>query len=185
MKETRVANRYAKALFELALEMKITDKVREDAETLLNVCNTNQDFVNMLKSPIIKDKKKNDILAEIFGKTFHEMFMKFLVIINRNRREDIIIEIAEQYIYIFKKQNNILTVDIETASEIDKETRDKIIGLLEKRSEAKVELTEKVKEDLIGGFVLSTEDKQFDASVMRQIKNLRKEFEVNLYIKGF
>lgn len=185
MKETRVANRYAKALYELASDMKITDRVRKDAETLLDVCNTNPDFVTMLKSPIIKDRKKNAIVAEIFGKTFHELFMRFLVIINQNRREDIIIEIAEQYIEVYKKQNNILTVNIETAYQIDKESRDKIINLLEKQSEAKIELTEEVKDELIGGFVLSTEDKQFDASVLRQIKNLQKEFDVNLYIKGF
>ena len=45
--------------------------------------------------------------------------------------------------------------------------------------------TEEVKEELIGGFIFSYEDKQYDASILKRIKNLRKEFKHNLYIKGF
>lgn len=185
MKQTRVANRYAKALYELAMEMKLTDQIRKDSELLLDVCAQNIDLVLMLRSPIIKDNKKISIVNEIFSKKLQDLFLKFLAIIINNRREEIIIEIAEQYIDIYKKHNNIISVNIETAIQIDKESRDKIISVLERRTDTKVELTEEVKEALIGGFVLSTEDKQYDASIQRQIKNLRKEFNQNLYIKGF
>jgi F-type H+-transporting ATPase subunit delta len=185
MKETKLANRYAKALFELALEMKLTDPIRKDAELLLDVCAQNQDFVLMLKSPVIKEKKKIAIIKEIFENKFQDLFLKFMVIITNNRREDIFADISEQYIEIYKKYHNILSVSIETAYQVDNDTRDKIISLLERQANAKIELTESVKKELIGGFVLSTEDKQYDASVLRKIKNLRKEFDVNLYIKGF
>ena len=37
---------------------------------------------------------------------------------------------------------------------------------------------EKVNEELIGGFVVAMEDKQYDASILRQIKNLKKEFDI-------
>ena len=52
-------------------------------------------------------------------------------------------------------------------------------------SDSTIELTEELDEKLIGGFVLSFDDKQLDASILRQIKNLKKEFDINLYIKGF
>ena len=61
----------------------------------------------------------------------------------------------------------------------------RILTLLEKRASAQIDLKEKIDEDIIGGFVLSYEDKQYDASILRQIKNLRREFDINLYIKGF
>ena len=53
------------------------------------------------------------------------------------------------------------------------------------RSGAEIDLTEEIDEELIGGFIVSTEDRQYDASVLRQIQNLNKEFDINLYIKGF
>jgi len=185
MKETRVANRYAKALFELALEMSLTDQIRKDSELLLEVCAQNNDLVLMLRSPIIKDNKKISVVNEIFSKKLQDLFLKFLTIIINNRREEIIIEIAEQYIDIYKTHNNIVSINIETATQIDIESRQNIISVLEQRTDTKVELTEEVKEELIGGFVLSTEDKQYDASIQRQLKNLRKEFNENLYVKGF
>ena len=68
---------------------------------------------------------------------------------------------------------------------MDESIRTKILTLLEKRANAEVDLKEKIDEEIIGGFVLSYEDKQYDASILRQIKNLRREFDINLYVKGF
>ena len=47
------------------------------------------------------------------------------------------------------------------------------------------ELTEKVDEKLIGGAVIRMGDKQLDASVLRQINDLKQTFNKNLYIKDF
>jgi F-type H+-transporting ATPase subunit delta len=52
------------------------------------------------------------------------------------------------------------------------------------QTEGEIELIEEIKKELIGGFVLSFKDKQYDASILRQIEDLKKEFDINLYIKG-
>lgn len=185
MKETRVANRYAKALFELAVELNVLEQIKADAELISNVCEQNRDFVLMLKSPVIKDVKKLAVIKEIFSGKLNELYLKFLIIITRNRREVLINEISKQFIEIYKKHKNIISANLETPVKVDADIRKQIIRLLEKQAEAKIELTDEVKEELIGGFIFSYEDKQYDASLQRQIKDLRKEFEVNLYVKGF
>ena len=48
-----------------------------------------------------------------------------------------------------------------------------------------IELTEIVDEDIIGGVIIKMGDKQLDASVTRNIKELKKTFNKNLYIKDF
>ena len=62
MRETRVANRYAKALFDLSIELKLDKQTIKDIELLHTVCKQNRDFVLMLKSPVIRDVKKMAIL---------------------------------------------------------------------------------------------------------------------------
>ena len=52
-------------------------------------------------------------------------------------------------------------------------------------SKSEVELVEKIKADLLGGFVLRIGDTQVDASVLRQIKNLKRNFSENPYVKEF
>lgn len=185
MKEKRVANRYAKALFDLAVERNILEKIKADSELIYNVCLQNHEFILMLRSPIIKESKKLLILKNVFEKSINEMSFKFLVIITRNRRESLIMDISEQFIEIYKKFKNILSANLSTAVEIDSEIRENIIRLLKKHTKSEIELSEDTNEELIGGFVLSFDDKQYDASVLRQIKDLHKEFDINIYEKGF
>ena len=185
MKETRVANRYAKALFDLSIELKQLEQTRSDMELINSVCEQNREFVLMLKSPVIKENKKQAILSDIFAGKISDLTFKFLKVITHNRREDIIMEIAVQFIKIYKEFKNILPTLLTSAVELDAETRDKIVTLLGERANATIELTEAVDESIIGGFILEFEDRQYDASILRQIKNLQKEFDINLYIKGF
>ena len=185
MREYRLAGRYAKALFDLAIEMKVLEKVYADAELIIDVCEKNKDFVLMLRSPIIKDVKKLAILKDIFEKNLNALTYKFLVLITRNKRESIIKEIAERFVDLYKEFKNILPVNLTASVILDEETKGKIMELLEKHSGSSIELTEQVDEELIGGFMLEFDNKQFDASVLRQIKNLQKEFDINLYSKGF
>jgi F-type H+-transporting ATPase subunit delta len=165
--------------------MKAVEEVFQDARLIINTCTQNREFVLMLRSPIIKDVKKLAIIREIFEKHLHQLTYKFLEVITRNNREGIITEIAEQIVVLYQEHKNILPIKLTTAVELDDKTKQSILDLLEKRSGSTIELSEEIDENLIGGFVLSLEDRQYDASVLRKIKNLQKEFEVNLYIKGF
>jgi len=185
MNEIKIASRYAKALFDLTLEVSDLELVKKDMTLLQEICQSNKDFVFMLRSPVIRADKKALVIKEIFSKHLQEITLNFLLIITRNRREKLIPEISAQFVEIYKLYKNIISVEITTATQIDKDLRLKILTLLEKRANAQIDLTEKVDEDIIGGFVLSYEDKQYDASILRQIKNLRREFDKNLYIKGF
>ncbi len=44
-----------------------------------------------------------------------------------------------------------------------------------------IELTEKVDENVIGGFVINFQDYQYDASIINQLNKLKKGFSENLY----
>lgn len=185
MNEIKIANRYAKALFDLTLEVSNLELVKSDMTLLQELCQSNRDFVSMLRSPVIRADKKASVIKEILSKHVQQFTLNFLLIITRNRREKLIPEISAQFVEIYKLYKNIITVEITTATQIDEQLRSKILTLLEKRANALVDLNEKVDETIIGGFVLSYEDKQYDASILRQIKNLRREFDINLYVKGF
>ena len=185
MREVKVANRYARALFELAIELNAMEEVKKDAELISTVCNENRDFLLMLRSPVVKEKVKIKVIREIFEKHVHEITIKFLIIITRNKREYLIPEISDHLVIIYKEYNNIVPATITTASALDAESRDKILGLLKKHTKAEIELTEELEEELIGGFILSFSNKQFDVSIRKKIQNLNKEFDINLYIKGF
>ena len=185
MQDTRIDKRYAKALFEIALEHNLLEEVYADMNTIRKVCVSNRDFVHVLFSPIIKSEKKTAIINELFGKEFNAVTLEYLKIIIRKRREEFISGIAEAFIELYKEHKGIKTAYLKTAVPVDTTLRNRITEMLRTQTGCEIELVEIIKKDLIGGFVLSIDDKQYDASLLKQVKELHKDFDVNLYIKGF
>jgi F-type H+-transporting ATPase subunit delta len=70
-----------------------------------------------------------------------------------------------------------------TAVAVEKSTRDKIIELVKKNTDFDVELEEKVNLEIIGGSIINIGDYQLDNSVKTQLKNLKKNYNKNLFIK--
>ena len=54
MPNPRLATRYAKSLIDLAIEKGQLEKIFADMQWLQAVCKGNRDFVNVLRSPVIK-----------------------------------------------------------------------------------------------------------------------------------
>jgi F-type H+-transporting ATPase subunit delta len=185
MKDTRLAKRYARALLELALEKGNETKVREDMHLVSDVCESNRDFRRLLLKPGINSDKKQSIIKEIFGKIIQELSMSFLLLIASKRREVFIDEIAKNYIGIYMENKGIKTATIETVVKIDDDTKEAIIKLLAERTKNKIEVVEVINVNLVGGFKLTFDNKQYDTSIQNEIRKLRKEFQVNIYEKGF
>lgn len=185
MAHTLIAKRYAKAVFELALEMNLVEETKADMELVQSVCSSNKDFDLLLKSPVIKSDKKLKILEAIFKDKTSELSMRFFSIITRKKRERYASDIASEFIHIYKKFKNIFTIQFEGAWEISDDIRKQVIALMEEQTGGTIELKEKVKKELIGGFVLTYDDYKYDASIAHQLRKIKKSAgEINLYIRG-
>ena len=185
MQYSLISKRYAQALLDLSLEMNILDKVKEDMELIIRLCESDREFQLFLRSPVIKPDMKVKVLEGIFKGKVEDLTVKFINLIARHRREKILEQIANQFIFLYKEHKNIITTRLTTAVEISDELKKEIISLMHEYTDGNIELQEEIDEDLIGGFILRFEDKQFDSSLKNRIKQLRKEFEDNLYIKNF
>ncbi len=186
MPNSLIAKRYAKALFELALEMNIVEETKSDMELIMSVCSSNKDFTQMLKSPVIRSEKKNNVIRAIFKDKIGELSMRYLNIITRKRREIFVNQIAEEFIFAYKKFKNIFTIYFASATTISDEIRKKVITLLEDQTKGTVELIEEVKEELVGGFVMNYDDYKYDASIAYQLKKLKKgSAEINLFKREY
>lgn len=185
MKETRVAIRYAKALFELCQEQGIVDAVSSDMKMLAGTIKVSNEFKRFLGSPIISDRKKKSILTNIFSGKVHKLTLDFIRLMVENNRESVIGAVASEFHGLYKQLNGIVSAELTTTGVLIPELRDEIVKAIEHEMKASVELSEKTDESLIGGFILEIEDKQFDASILHKIQNLSREFELNTYEKGF
>ncbi len=115
MSETRVAARYAKSIFDLAIEQNILEQVKEDALGFLGYCHASRRFDLMLKSPIIHKQTKAKVVEKLFGKDFNKTTLAFMKIVLRKNRELILKLIFEQFIEFYKEYKGIVSATVYTA----------------------------------------------------------------------
>ena len=183
MPSPRIAARYAQSLIDLALEQGQLEAVYADMKWLQAVCQQNRDFVNMLRSPIIKVDAKQKIVSAITDSNIGTLTTAFNKLVIAKGRESLLPEIAVAFINAYKQHNGIHTLHLTTAVPISAETRQALVDQVKKSAGfERVELEERVDPELIGGFVLQVGDKLVDASIAYDLKNISKQFESNDFI---
>lgn len=175
MDQSKINVRYAKAFFGLAKEKGLTSELREDARLISGVCNEIVDFILMLESPVVKTSQKIKIIKSIFDGKITVLSLNFLVLIAGNKREKYIPGIFRNLEDLYRREEGIKTAVLTSAHSLDADIVIQISKMLEKEFKAKVELSQKVDEKLIGGFVLRVEDQQYDASISTQLKKIKEQ----------
>ena len=173
MSELSVARRYAKSLLDLAIEEKKLEKIISDSK-LLSSALESRDLYLLLKSPIIKADKKLNALSSIFSGKVDDLTMRFITLITKKGRENLLPEIIGAVDHQYNEMQNITAATLTTAVNVDASVVKDIESKL-KTSEGSVDIKTKVDSNIIGGYVLEIGDKIYDASVKRKIKDLRKE----------
>ena len=183
MPNPRLATRYAKSLIDLAIERGELEKIYSDMLWLQSVCKTNKDFVNLLRSPIIKPDTKKKIMEAVTNGRVSEMTAGFNRLLVLKSRESFLPEIINAFITAYKSHKDIQTIKLTTASAVSDSVKSAIIDQVKKSAGYQnVELEEKIDPDLIGGFVLQIGDKLVDASIAYDLKAIAKQFENNDFI---
>lgn len=183
MNNPRLAIRYAKSLLDLAVEKNLVEDVHRDMEYLKSICKSNNDFVVLLKSPVIKADKKNQIIEAITGGKINTITSLFIKLLASKGRESNFPEIINAYIDQYNEMKGIHNATLTTASPISQDLKDLFIQKI--KSSANIEnvaLETRVDEDIIGGFVLQMEGKLVDSSISRDLKDVQKQFMNNDYV---
>ncbi|RYE25003.1 MAG: ATP synthase F1 subunit delta [Sphingobacteriales bacterium] len=184
MQNPRLAARYAKSLLDLAVEQNQLEPTLKDIQLLHAICSQSRDFVSMLRSPIIKADKKASIIDAVVGSQVSTLTKAFINLMVNKGRESNMPEIADAFISQYKQMKNISIVTLTTATPVADVVKEAIAKKLTASLPAgtEVELKEKVDPEIIGGFVLQMGDKLFDASIRRDLNDVKAQFQKNIYV---
>jgi F-type H+-transporting ATPase subunit delta len=144
-----------------------------------------KDLDLLLKSPVVKTDKKQEILSSIFGKETSELTKQFLLLISSRNREAIIGDIAGAFVRQYKVIKKIIVTEVTSAIKLESAQKKKILQLLNTNESSSVEVIEKINPEIIGGFIVRVDDKQIDASISRKLDDLKQGFSKNPYIADF
>lgn len=175
MNESKIAVRYAKALFLASMENKILEEVKNDMFLISEVIKENEPFRNFLYSPVTKPSALRKILKIAFGdgKVSSTTF-NFLEILIQNNRIKYLSETSLVFFTVYRKEKGIKTASLLTVSELDENFKAKFQQVLKSIYKSDINLTVQRDPGIIGGFVLTVDDQQYDASVSSRLNKMKK-----------
>jgi F-type H+-transporting ATPase subunit delta len=183
MQNPRLAARYAKSLLDIAGEQNNLEATLQDMQLLEEVCRQSREFAAMLRSPIIKADKKQAIIDAVLAGKLGELSKAFVSLLLNKGREANLPEIATAFVNQYKQLKNIRTVKLITATPVSDAVRDAIKAKVARSLQNEnIDMKTAVNPELIGGFVLEMEDKMFDASIRRDLNDIRSQFMDNIYV---
>jgi F-type H+-transporting ATPase subunit delta len=128
----------------------------------------------VLRNPQIEPRTKADLLQELLGGA-DELLRNFLRLVAEKGRIGEIEEITREFDRLIAAQERRLKVELTTARALSADEARDLLHQIEEASGRKVEATQTVEPDLIGGFVLQAGSMRVDASVRGRLERLRRE----------
>lgn len=175
MKRTKLAARYAKALFDYTIETNKLEDVFPDVNLIDKTFDDNSELRLIINSPVVRTDKKIAIIKELFQNQVCEISLSYFILILKKGREIQIDTICNEFVKLYKLHKNIVTLDITSAEVLSEDSIDKIVNKVKSYINANIEVNQHINPTLIGGYRLAFNDYYFDASVKGHLDKLRKE----------
>jgi F-type H+-transporting ATPase subunit delta len=171
------ANRYAKALFDVALQEKADlSKIGADLSEFAGVLSANRELALAAERAGVPETARVGIVDQVADKLgASAQVKKLLAMLTRDRKLVLAKDLAEAYQERLLAHQNIVLGELTSAAPIAPATVKAIEDNLSKVTGKKVQLTERVDPALIGGVVARIGSTVYDGSVKTQLERLRHE----------
>jgi F-type H+-transporting ATPase subunit delta len=168
-----LAEVYARSLFEVGLDQGTLDQLREQLAQFGDALDENRELAVFFFSPYFSTKEKQDALERILDGA-DPSFVNFLNLLIENHRMPVIFRIRQQYERLWQLENEMLSVDITSAIELDEATTESLARRIGDRAGRKVTLAAHVDPGILGGIVLRVGNSILDASIRNRLEQLRR-----------
>ena len=177
MNSARIAVRYAKALFDLALDSNVVDGVYRDMKNISRLC-TMDEVKDVISNPVIPLQKRKDAVIALAGDDTVKLTVNFISLMFNHGRGEYLAAAARNFIDLTRRHRGIRQVTVTTAVPVDEATKEEMAALIAVQKTGSIEFNEQVDESIIGGFILRVDDSYIDASVRNRLNRFRKEFSL-------
>jgi|TARA_B110000305_G_C19236101_1_gene537575 F-type H+-transporting ATPase subunit delta len=174
MKQSRAAIRYAKAVFSLAKDKEISIDVYNDMFFYVELSKNDKTFSQMLINSVIDLNSKRNIILSLNSQTC-DLSKDLIGLLILNKRLPILIDVANSYKTLYEKSNNMTKAIVITALPITEDIRVKALQKINSISNKKIEIINTIDREILGGFILRYEGKEYNASLSSKLQKIKKE----------
>jgi F-type H+-transporting ATPase subunit delta len=170
-----ISDRYAEALFSLAVENNAIDRYEEQVKLVLDVISGDKEIMRILTHPDINGEDKMNVLTQAFKDSVDDDIMGLFSVIMRKNRENQIIGILEIFLEKVKSYKGISDAVVESAVPLSPEKLKVIETKLANKLNKQVVAKSVVVPELLGGLRISIDGHILDKTVKRQLEDMKKQ----------
>jgi F-type H+-transporting ATPase subunit delta len=175
-----VAGRYARALFELALDAKSVDAVKADIEKFAAMMAESADLNRLVRSPVFGAEERSRALAAVLAKAeIGGLASNFLMFVTANRRLFAVSDMIRDFRKLVARWKGEVTAEVTAAEKLSDAHLEAIKSTLKSiTGEKSVDLHVKIDPAIIGGLTVKLGSRMVDSSLrtkLNAIKHAMKE----------
>lgn len=171
----QIANRYARALFELADELHRIDAWQEQMKTVKQIFTQNKEYLSFFAHYRISGTEKKEVLKQVFSKELDKEVLHFLLLLVDKKRIKGILEITSAFNSLCNESKHIKEGIVYSVNELSDEQLQSIETSVSEKIGYRVSFLNRIDKELISGVKVVVEDQVIDGSMKYRIQSLKAE----------
>lgn len=174
--ESSIAQRYAKAFFEIAGEQGKWDAYLEGLEAFNEISKTNPQFDLFLANRFV-DIKARLLMIDEFVRIFKadELLGNFLKVVIKKGRADQLKLITEFFKKMVYQLQNKLGAIVTSAEKLNDSVYDQIQKALSKKTKKEIVLEKKVVPEVLGGMLVQVDGAIYDGTLKSHLEKIKEK----------
>ncbi len=172
--DSKVAKRYAGALFNTAVKVGSQDAVGTDLSQLALAWSSAPRLAETMESPLITSERKLDLIEKLFAGQISATTLSFLKLLVDKGRENILPTVNTEYSLMADAAHGLIRATATVATPMSDVQKNSLIDGLKKRTGKQIELDVEVNTSILGGVIVRLGDNVIDGSVRGSLERLRE-----------
>lgn len=169
-----IARPYASALFDLSVEEKSVAKIEASLDGVAAIISSNEDFSNLLASPVISSDEKSGVIEIVVAKAkLPKLVANFLKTVAQNGRLFVLPAMIDAFKDLAATERDELSADVVSAAPLSKKQLTDLAKVLKSKMGKTVTLETSVDPSLIGGLVVKVGSQMIDSSLKTKLTAMK------------
>lgn len=171
---TQTAKYYGGALYELARDEGLDEKILSQMQTLAEAFAQSPDYIRLLAAPSIPKKQRCGVLEHDFSKLLHPYLLHFLMLLTERGYIREYADCCKEFRSRYNADHQILEVTAITAVPLPPALAKKLTQKLTAISGKTIALSNRVDRRILGGVRLEMDGTQLDGTVRHKLDGIRE-----------
>jgi len=173
--DRRAAARYAEALFDLARERGLIEKIRAELDLLVQTVEAAAGLRALMERPDVDPERKIAIITAALGGRFSETVLALLGTLIRHRRGAEIPALADAYRELADEAAGVVRAEACTVVPLTPQQKARLVAALGRLTGRKVILQERIDPEVLAGLRVHVGEKLIDGSAAWRLRRMREE----------